>query len=175
MLRACPPSPLSSVVLWLGTCGKTGFWGKCPGTLGALWGTLVYPFTFGNLSAGAFAVGYAILLFLTVWICGKCEKILGTTDPAAVNLDEFTAMPLCFWPVQSIFSHSMGGRGLFLGLGFLLFRYFDIAKPLFIRRLQNLPGGWGITIDDSAAALLSALCLAIGAGLVSAISGFTSG
>ena len=37
--------------------------------------------------------------------------------------------------------------------GFGLFRFFDIAKPLGIRRLQALPGGWGVVIDDLAAAL----------------------
>ncbi len=31
---------------------------------------------------------------------------------------------------------------------FILFRIFDITKPFPINRLQNLPRGWGITIDD---------------------------
>jgi len=43
--------------------------------------------------------------------------------------------------------------------GVALFRLFDIAKPLGIRRLQELPGGWGIVIDDVAAALAACLVL----------------
>lgn len=38
---------------------------------------------------------------------------------------------------------------------FLLFRLFDIWKPGPIRKLQDLPGGWGIVLDDVAAGLLA--------------------
>ena len=38
---------------------------------------------------------------------------------------------------------------------FLLFRLFDVVKPLFIPRLERLPGGWGIVADDVAAGLLA--------------------
>ena len=33
-------------------------------------------------------------------------------------------------------------------LGFFLFRLFDIVKPPPARRLEKLPGGWGIVVDD---------------------------
>ena len=48
-----------------------------------------------------------------------------------------------------------------LGLGFLLFRFLDILKPLGINKLQNLPRGWGVMTDDFAAALISACLLGI--------------
>ena len=31
---------------------------------------------------------------------------------------------------------------------FILFRFFDIAKPLGIRQLENIKGGWGVMLDD---------------------------
>lgn len=31
---------------------------------------------------------------------------------------------------------------------FLLFRFFDIVKPLGVRKMENLKGGWGIMADD---------------------------
>jgi phosphatidylglycerophosphatase A len=43
--------------------------------------------------------------------------------------------------------------------GFALFRLFDIAKPFGISRLQRLPGGWGVVIDDLAAALVACAVL----------------
>ena len=43
--------------------------------------------------------------------------------------------------------------------GFLLFRLFDIVKPIGIRRVQNLTGGWGVVVDDLAAALLTCAVL----------------
>jgi phosphatidylglycerophosphatase A len=43
-----------------------------------------------------------------------------------------------------------------LGLGFLIFRGFDIAKPWPISAAQHLPRGWGVILDD----VLAALCTA---------------
>jgi phosphatidylglycerophosphatase A len=40
-----------------------------------------------------------------------------------------------------------------LAASFLLFRAFDVVKPWPIRRLERLPGGWGIVADDLAAGL----------------------
>ncbi len=34
---------------------------------------------------------------------------------------------------------------------FLIFRLVDVLKPGPINRLQDLPGGWGIMLDDLAA------------------------
>jgi phosphatidylglycerophosphatase A len=90
--------------------------------------------------------------YLAVGLCGEAEVRLGKQDPGEVILDEFVAMPLCFlgwpalvatgWPVWAIYA-----------AGFGLFRFFDILKPLGISRLQGLPGGWGVVVDDLAAAL----------------------
>jgi phosphatidylglycerophosphatase A len=33
-------------------------------------------------------------------------------------------------------------------LGLVLFRFFDIVKPLFIRKMEQLPGGVGVMMDD---------------------------
>ena len=43
--------------------------------------------------------------------------------------------------------------------GFLVFRFFDIAKPVPIRRLEGLPGGWGIVLDDVAAGIYSQILI----------------
>ena len=44
---------------------------------------------------------------------------------------------------------------------FVLFRLFDIWKPLFIKEFEKLPGGLGITLDDVAAGVVANLCLQI--------------
>ena len=44
-------------------------------------------------------------------------------------------------------------------LGFFLFRFFDIFKPLGIHQLQNFPRAWGIVADDLLAGLYTALIL----------------
>ena len=45
-------------------------------------------------------------------------------------------------------------------IGFALFRLFDVFKPWPIRKLEQLPGGWGIVLDDIAAGLFGAAVMA---------------
>jgi phosphatidylglycerophosphatase A len=44
-----------------------------------------------------------------------------------------------------------------MAVAFVLFRVLDVVKPWPIRRLERLPGGWGIVADDLAAALAAGL------------------
>ncbi|MBI3417718.1 MAG: phosphatidylglycerophosphatase A, partial [Verrucomicrobia bacterium] len=100
---------------------------------------------------------------VSVWRCGAAEKILKQKDPASVVLDEIIALPFCFF-VWLGTEFLRTGRLLTLGevfrlengvmlvVGFLAFRFFDIAKPWPVRQSQSLPGGWGVTIDDVLAA-----------------------
>jgi phosphatidylglycerophosphatase A len=46
-------------------------------------------------------------------------------------------------------------------LGFALFRFFDIVKPLGIRQIQKLPRGWGVVLDDVLAGVYAALVLSV--------------
>lgn len=72
----------------------------------------------------------------------------GSTDPREFVLDEFAGqwLALLLLPV----SLACGGKLLaWVVLGqFLLFRVLDIVKPFPARRLQRLPAGWGILVDD---------------------------
>lgn len=43
--------------------------------------------------------------------------------------------------------------------GFFMFRALDILKPLGIRRLEALPGGWGVMLDDIGAGVFGAVIL----------------
>ena len=43
--------------------------------------------------------------------------------------------------------------------GFILFRIFDITKPWLIDKVQNLPSGWGVMVDDILAGLSSLIIL----------------
>ena len=44
---------------------------------------------------------------------------------------------------------------------FILFRFFDIAKPLGIRQLENIKGGWGVMLDDVLAGVYANIVLQI--------------
>ncbi len=80
-------------------------------------------------------------------------------DPAEVVIDEVVGMAITLLALPS---YSLGHAGSWLAwafVGFVLFRIFDITKPLFIKKLENLPGAWGIMLDDVAAGLVSAFFL----------------
>jgi phosphatidylglycerophosphatase A len=152
-------------VLATATLGPVGRRLPAPGTWGSVAGLLYFVVVFepfGNaVTLRRDLIGNILLsalgAYVAVAFCGEAEFRLGRKDPGEVILDEFVAMPLCFlgWP-SLLGPLSMFGqfRPLALSLiGLGLFRLFDIAKPFGISRIQNLPGGWGIVLDDTAAAL----------------------
>jgi phosphatidylglycerophosphatase A len=145
-------------------CARLGPLGRrlpAPGTWGSAAGLVCFWVLFRPLSSGLLWAGYLLLctagLYLAVAFCGEAELRLGKKDPGEINLDEFAVMPLCFigWP-WLLNPWPMWGIML---AGFALFRLFDITKPLGINKLQDLPGGWGVVIDDVAAALATCVTL----------------
>jgi phosphatidylglycerophosphatase A len=50
---------------------------------------------------------------------------------------------------------------MLIAAGFLLFRLFDIWKPYPINKLQDLPGGVGVVIDDIAAGIYAGVVLTV--------------
>jgi phosphatidylglycerophosphatase A len=143
----------------MATLGPVGTQMKAPGTWGSAAGLLFFAVCFQPLGIVESLVAVAALGYFAVGVCGEAEIRLGRHDPGEVILDEFVAMPLCFLGWRMII-----GPGLlpFLGLlaaGFALFRFYDIRKPLVINTLQELPGGWGIVLDDTAAALATCATL----------------
>jgi phosphatidylglycerophosphatase A len=53
----------------------------------------------------------------------------------------------------------LGGAWFPLILSFLLFRLFDIVKPYPIKKIENFPKGWGIMMDDIAAAVYAGVLI----------------
>ncbi len=85
-----------------------------------------------------------------VWSSGRLESIWGK-DSSKIVVDEVwgMSMSMLWLPVSP----------LHVIIAFLLFRYFDIAKPLFIRDTERLPRGWGVMGDDLLAGIYANLCL----------------
>jgi|HubBroStandDraft_2_1064218.scaffolds.fasta_scaffold48398_2 phosphatidylglycerophosphatase A len=90
------------------------------------------------------------LFFLGVYSAGKVEAGWGK-DNYRIVIDEVAGMgiTLLFVPV----------RWPYLLVGLFLFRIFDIAKPLYIRKMENLDGGWGVMMDDMLAGVYANLLL----------------
>ncbi len=93
------------------------------------------------------------LSILGVWISGSYEKITDIRDPAEVVIDEIVGIGIAILPCYN-------SPNLWLwGTAFVLFRFFDIAKPPPIFQSQNFAGGWGVMIDDILAGIFSAVLL----------------
>lgn len=147
-------------VVNLAMVGPVGRVRRGPGTAGSFAGLLYFTVFFAGLPWWLVILMSLPALYFAVAICGEAEFRLGQRDPGGVVLDEFVVMPLCFlaWPALPAVWVADWRWAIFLG-GFAVFRLFDIAKPLGISRLQELPGGWGVVADDVAAALATCVTL----------------
>jgi phosphatidylglycerophosphatase A len=104
----------------------------------------------GNESFFIEVVVTAVILVLGIWSAEKVESQWGK-DSSKVVIDEVAGMclTLLFIPV----------RWQYMLIGLVLFRFFDIAKPLYIRRMEKLNGGWGVMLDDVLAGIYSNIIL----------------
>lgn len=128
-----------------------GYLPLMPGTWASLAGCLAYFLLRNN-----FFIFFWFLLFfipLGVFAAGEQEKLSGRKDPKEVVVDELAGQMLTFLFLPFSINTMV--------LGFFLFRFFDIVKLPFVRRLEKIPGGWGIMSDDMAAAVLSNIVLQI--------------
>jgi phosphatidylglycerophosphatase A len=127
----------------------TGLSPIAPGTVGTV---LAVPLALGLAEMPLPAAISAVAIFVLggIWICGESARRLGCHDHPGIVWDEiaaFAALALVLPPGT-----------LWLGLGFLMFRLFDIVKPWPIRELDHsLRGGLGIMLDDLAAACSAAV------------------
>ena len=98
----------------------------------------------------------AFILVIGTWTSGVHARSIGRTDPGTSVIDEISGQLLAMLPIVPLGRTS---DGLAIAAAFVLFRFFDIAKPWPISRLENLPGGIGIMADDFAAGLVAAALL----------------
>jgi phosphatidylglycerophosphatase A len=80
-----------------------------------------------------------LITLLGIYLGDKVEPSWGK-DSSKVVIDEVSGMLVTMLFVPH--------NNWYLLAGFILFRFFDIVKPLFIRRLEDLPGGTGVMLDD---------------------------
>ncbi len=148
----------SSPTLFLAFGFGAGLVPKAPGTAGTV---VAIPIAV-MLSALPFWVEVAVIIVMLIagiWLCGRAADLLGVHDHSGIVWDEIVGylIAVLFVPHSAIWWL----------LGFVFFRVFDIVKPWPIREMDHrIPGGLGIMLDDVAAGLFSALCLAlIGLGI----------
>jgi phosphatidylglycerophosphatase A len=124
-----------------------GFFPVAPGTLASLAVILLYKFLIYTLGLTCVVILLSLLLILGVAAAASYSSELKKTDPRQIVIDEAAGQLLVLLAVSPNWTLLM--------IGFLFFRFFDIVKPFPIRKLEGLPGGWGIMADDIAASLMA--------------------
>lgn len=157
-----PIKPLNAPTLALST-GGLGFLRPAPGTWGSMPPcALVFVMLLAGANWTAITVTLVAVLILSSVACvafGRyAEQRFGLKDAPEVVADETAGvcLPLLLWP-------ALPGNPIeimaYCGAAFVLFRISDIIKPWPARRLEKLPHGWGVLIDDLMAGVYAMLAM----------------
>lgn len=90
------------------------------------------------------------LLAAGIIAASAVEKDWGK-DNYKVVIDEAAGMMITLFLIPVDWKYAL--------LGLALFRFFDIVKPLGIRKTEQLPGGWGVMADDALAGIYAHMVL----------------
>ena len=146
----------------------SGLYPKAPGTVGSFVALLI------GIPALAY-LGNQLMFTLTLLISAiaikeinRYEASSATHDDKSIVIDELTGMwfalsiaPGTMLNFSDIFDFSNGFLIQSL-LAFVLFRYFDIAKPSIIGRIdRNMSGGLGVMLDDIVAGFAAGISAAV--------------
>ena len=156
--------------VWAWTAGTfcgAGLLRPGPGTWGSVAATALWYFGLraahlSSWTAVAVTVaGAGVVTLIGIPAATIVARESGREDPGHVVIDEVAG--------QLIALISLPATPLFAVMGLLLFRLFDIWKPWPVRKLEQLPGGTGIMMDDVAAGVLALVAAyLISAGLMMA-------
>ncbi len=98
-------------------------------------------------------LGLAVFLVAAIavssWASGRADRTLGSHDDPRIVIDETVG----FWFAAAWLPR----EPLVLAGAFVLFRFFDAMKFEPYCRLERLPGGWGVVMDDVGAGIVSNL------------------
>jgi phosphatidylglycerophosphatase A len=151
-----------SLLYAVGTFFGTGFAPIAPATVASAGVLAVWWAAWTILGPIPLWLQLALLVAVTaigIPVAGKLEDIHGE-DPSLVVIDEVAGMLVTYLGLNA---------GLYGWVaGFFWFRFFDILKPLGVRKLEKLGGGGGLGImaDDLGAGLLALIATQITARLL---------
>lgn len=139
------------VVLFLATGFFIGHIPFAPGTFGTLIG-LPICYLLSRYHIGLSVVFVVVFIGLSITVAAAAEKVLNQKDPAQIVIDEIAGLLVTFVGIPFNLQTAV--------LGFIIFRVFDILKPMPIRWLDTkVSGGSGIVVDDIVAGIYANLIL----------------
>ena len=141
----------------IGTTFGAGYCPVAPGTAGAavalaVWLVLSAFMPLCDVQVVVMLLTLAFFI-LGTWSSGVLEGVWGK-DPSRVVVDETVGTWIALMAVPT-------DDWWYAVVAFVLFRFFDIVKPLGVRRMEALGGGLGIMMDDLLAGIYSATVLVV--------------
>jgi phosphatidylglycerophosphatase A len=136
--------------LFLATGFGAGYVPIAPGTAGTLVAIPIF-LILSSISFPLYALTVLTFVFFASWISEKAQDQWGKRDHPRIVIDEIMGYLITMlWLPKTT---------LFIVLGFLLFRFFDIVKPPPIRLLERVKGGYGVVLDDVMAGVYANIVL----------------
>lgn len=140
---------MNSLAKAIATALGAGYSPIAPGTCGT---AVAVPLAWllAGLPLWQFSVITLAVTLVGVWAAATADRAWGTHDSGRIVIDEVAGYLVTMALVDRT-------NWIVLGIGFVVFRFFDIVKPPPVRWLdENLPGGWGVVLDDIAAGVMGA-------------------
>jgi phosphatidylglycerophosphatase A len=142
---------------------------KVPGTFGSLATVIILYLFFHklNISANIILIGLIIIFIYSFSAVAAHIKDNENKDPKEVIIDEFIgqSIPIYLYEISHGTEKSSDEALIFYGICFILFRFFDIAKPFPVSFFdKNFKNSFGVIMDDVCAGfyvVLSLICFMV--------------
>ena len=131
---------------------------KIPGSFASLATTLFLFFLFHvlNISPNIILFSLIVIFFISLYAVNIFIKDLTNKDPKEIVIDEFIgqSIPICLYEVAHDIPKESDSTLKFYLMMFVLFRFFDIAKPFPLSYFdKNFKNSFGVIMDDVCAGL----------------------
>ena len=142
---------------------------KIPGTFGSLATVIVLYLFFHklNISSNLILIGLIIIFIYSFFAVTAHIRDSEDKDPKEIIIDEFIgqSIPIYLYEISHGTEKSPDEAIIFYSICFILFRFFDIAKPFPVSFFdKNYKNSFGVIMDDVCAGfyvVLSLICFMI--------------
>ena len=139
---------MKKIFLLIATFCGLGYVPFAPGTVGSLASFIIWgPLIFFKYSFWIRFLILIIVIIIAILSSNESVKYFKIKDPKQIVIDEVAGMGVVLLFVDSEYFIAI--------LGFILFRFFDILKPWPIKKIEKLPNGFGVVLDDIMAGIYS--------------------
>lgn len=139
----------------------TGYFPIAPGTAGAVLGSILFYFInyYLNLHKvnSNYIVGIDFIVIVLTMLIGvlSIKKVhsIWEHDSSKIVIDEIVGVWIAAFAIPLNWKNYL--------YAFILFRFFDITKPFFIKKLDKKQNNWSVMLDDVLAGIYSLITLQI--------------